>query len=87
MKVRRELMQTRSETGTQWREPLRHTRAVCRRAEHGDTARRSRVSALAAEASEIMLARVTASTSPIGHTYTYILTGVLTAYESLEINP
>ena len=30
--------------------------------------------------------RVTASTSPIRHTYTYILTGVLTAYESLEIS-
>ena len=57
MKVRRELMQTRSETGTQRREPLRHTRAVCRRAEHGETARHSRISALAAEASEIMRAR------------------------------
>lgn len=51
-----------------------------------ETARRSRVSALAAEASGIMRARVTTSTSPIGHTYTYILTSVLIAYESLEIS-
>ena len=45
---------------------------------NGETARRSRVSALAAEASGIMRARVTASTSHIGHTYTYVITGALT---------
>jgi hypothetical protein len=50
MKVRRESVQTRSETGTRRREALRHTRAVCRRAE-GETARYSRVSALIAETS------------------------------------
>jgi hypothetical protein len=36
MKVRGESVQTRSETGTRRREALRHTRAVCRRAERRD---------------------------------------------------
>ena len=36
MKVRRESVQTQSETGTRSREGLRHTRAVCRRAEWRD---------------------------------------------------
>src|SRR5262245_3578713 len=36
MKVRRESLQTRSETGTRRREALRHTHAVCRRTERRD---------------------------------------------------
>ena len=36
MKVRRESIQTRSEMSPRSREALRHTRAVCRRAERRD---------------------------------------------------
>jgi hypothetical protein len=36
MKVRRESVRTRSETGIRRREDLRHTRAVCRRADRRD---------------------------------------------------
>jgi hypothetical protein len=45
MKVRRESVQTRSETGTQSREALRHTRAVCRRAERRDCPSQLRIRA------------------------------------------
>jgi hypothetical protein len=45
MKVRRESVQTRSETGTRKREALRHTRAVCRRAERRDCPSQPRIHA------------------------------------------
>jgi hypothetical protein len=45
MKVRRESVQTRSETGTRRREALRHTRAVCRRAERRDCQSQLRIRA------------------------------------------
>jgi len=45
MKVRRESVQTRSETGTRRREDLRHTRAVCRRAERQDCPSQPRIRA------------------------------------------
>jgi hypothetical protein len=45
MKVRRESVQTRSETGTRRREVLRHTRAVCRRAERRDCPSQPRIHA------------------------------------------
>ena len=50
MKVRRESMQTRSETGARRRKALRHTRGYVEGL-NGEIARHSRVSALAAEAS------------------------------------
>ena len=45
MKIRRESVQTQSETGTRWREALRHTRAVCRRAERRDCLSQPRIRA------------------------------------------
>jgi len=45
MKVRRESAQTRSETGTRRRKALRHTRAVCRRAERRDCPSQPRIRA------------------------------------------
>ena len=45
MKVRRESVQTRSETGTWRREALRHTRAECRRAERRDCPSQPRIRA------------------------------------------
>jgi hypothetical protein len=45
MKVRCESVQTRSETGTRSREALRHTRAVCRRAERRDCPSQPRIHA------------------------------------------
>src|SRR5713101_3643298 len=45
MKVRRESVQTRSETDTRRREALRHTRAVCRRAERQDCPSQLRIQA------------------------------------------
>ena len=45
MKVRRESVWTRSETGTRSREALRHTRAVCRRAERRDCPSQPRIHA------------------------------------------
>jgi hypothetical protein len=49
MKVRRESVQTRSETGTRRREALRHTREYVEGL-NGETARHSSVFTLAAEA-------------------------------------
>jgi len=43
MKVRRESVQTCGETGTRSREALRHTRAVCRRAERRDCSAQPRI--------------------------------------------
>ena len=43
--VRRESVQTRCETGTRRREALRHTRAVCRRAERRDCPSQPRIHA------------------------------------------
>jgi len=43
MKVRRESAQTRSETGTRRHEALRHTLAVCRRAEGRDCPSQPRI--------------------------------------------
>jgi len=45
MKVRRESVQMRSETGTRRREALRHTRAVCPRAERRDCLSQPRIRA------------------------------------------
>src|SRR5207247_8002742 len=45
MNVRRESVQTRSETGTKRREALRHTRAVCRRAKRRDCPSQPRIRA------------------------------------------
>ena len=45
MKVRRASVQTRSETGTRRYEALRHTRAVCRRAERRDCPPQPRIRA------------------------------------------
>jgi len=45
MKVRRERVQTRRETGTRRREALKHTRAVCRRAERRDCPSQPRIRA------------------------------------------
>ena len=45
MKIRRESVQTRSEIGSRRREALRHTRAVCRRAERRDCPSQPRIRA------------------------------------------
>ena len=45
MKVRRESVQTRNETSTRRREALKHTRAVCRRAERRDSPSQPRIRA------------------------------------------